>query len=172
MESNPYSSPAANLFGSTSGTSVESVSAGVINQLKRTKPWVRFMGVLLWIGVIFMSLAAAAMLLGGATMGNVMAQANPGMPTGFMTGIAVLYIFLAVLYMFPAIKIWKYGTSIGKLVKSGSNADLEEALNQQRGFWKFVGIMAIIMIVVYIVVMVGVAVFTFSAMAAGGSMPK
>lgn len=168
MESNPYSSPAANLFGSTSGTSTESVSAGVISQLKRTKPWVRFMSILMWIFVVLMLLAAAAMLLGGQAMGAVMAQANPNMPAGFMTGIAVLYIFLAVLYMLPAIKIWKYGTSIGKLVRSGSNADLEEALNQQRGFWKFVGIMAIIMIVVYILFMVGVAVFTFSAMAKGG----
>ena len=171
MESNPYSSPAANLFGSTSGTSVESVSAGVINQLKRTKPWVRFFGVMMWIGVAFMLLAAVAMILGGAAMGTAMQKTNPGMPAGFMAGMGALYILISVLYIYPAIKIWKYGSSIGKLVQSGSNIDLEEALNQQRGFWKFVGITMIVVIVVYlvaIVVMVGVAV---TAAAAGG-FPK
>lgn len=167
MESNPYSSPAANLFGSTSGTSVESVSAGVINQLKRTKPWVRFFGVLLWIGVAFMLLASVAMILGGSTMGAVMEKTNPGLPSGFMAGIGALYILMAALYVYPALKIWKYGTWIGKLVASGSNADLEEALNQQRGFWKFIGIMMIILLVIYVIA-IGFMVVAGVAMAASG----
>jgi len=171
MESNPYSAPAANLFGSTSDTSIESVSAGVIHQLKRTKPWVRFFGVMMWIAVALMLLAALAMILGGTAMGTMMQKTNPGMPTGFMAGMGALYIFIAALYIYPAIKIWKYGTSIGKLVQSGSNFDLEEALNQQRGFWKFVGIMLILVIVMYIIGIVVMVGFTVTAAASGG-FPK
>jgi Family of unknown function (DUF5362) len=171
MESNPYSSPAANLFGSTSATSAESVSAGVINQLKRTKPWVRFIGVMMWIAIGFMMLASVLMILGGSAMGAAMEKANPAMPAGFMAGIGALYVLIAFLYIYPTIKIWKYGTSIGKLTQSGSNADLENALDQQRAFWKFVGIMMIIMIVVYIVAFVVMIVAGFS-MAAAGGLPK
>jgi hypothetical protein len=171
MESNPYSSPAANLFGSTSGTSAESVSAGVISQLKRTKPWVRFIGVMMWIFVVLMLLVAAGMIIGGSAMGSIMEKTNPGMPAGFMAGMGAMYVLLAFLYIYPAVKIWKYGTSIGKLVLSGSNADLENALDQQRGFWKFIGIMMLIMIIIYaiaIVVMIGFA----AAAAASGGLPK
>lgn len=168
MESNPYSSPAANLFGSTSETSVESVSTGVVHQLKRTKPWVRFFGVMMWIAAAFMLLAALAMILGGATMGTVMQKTNPGMPAGIMAGMGALYIFIAVLYIYPAIKIWKYGTCIGKLVQSGSNADLVEALNQQRGFWKFVGIMMIIVLIMYLIGIVIMVGFAVTAAASGG----
>jgi hypothetical protein len=169
MENNPYTSPAANLFGSTSGTSVEYVSTGVIHQLKRTKPWVRFFGVILWIAVSFMILAAVAMVVGGAAMGTMMQQTNPGMPAGLITGFGAVYILMAVLYIYPAIKIWKYGSSIGKLVQSGSHLDLEEALNQQRGFWKFVGVMMIIGIGMYLLGIV--VMFGFAATAVAG-LPK
>ena len=115
--------------------------------------------------------AAAAMLLGGAAMSSVMQKANPAMPAGFMSGIGFFYVLMAFLYIYPTLKIWKFGTAIGKLVQSGSSADLENALDQQRRFWKFIGIMMIIMLVVYLVFFVVVIGIAATAAAAGG-LPK
>jgi len=43
---------------------------------------------------------------------------------------------------------------------TGSNSDLVEALNQQRSFWKFVGIMVLVMIALYIVAIIGAVGFS------------
>jgi len=55
----------------------------------------------------------------------------------------------------------KYGSAIGRLLETRAGADLEDALLQQKSMWKFSGISAIVIIVLYIllfVVMIGVGV--------------
>jgi len=167
MESNPYTAPSANLFTS----STDQASLGAINQLQRTKPWVRFLGVIMWIVVAFMMIGAVGMSLGTAVMTEAFNKTNPGMGDMVAKGLAAFYVIFGLLYIYPTLKIWKYGTCIGKLVKSGSNTDLESALEQQRKFWKFVGIAVILMIILYIVFAVIMGVVMFSAVASG-NLPK
>lgn len=168
MESNPYTSPSANLFGSASGTTTEGVPQEAITHLQRTKPWVRLIGVFLWIGVVLMLLSgvaigvASVLGLGAAAEGGAGAQ-----QAMMMIAMGVVYGVMSLLYIYPAVKIWKYGTFIGKLVQSRSSEDLVAALDQQRAFWKFVGILFLISIVIYFVVIVGV--IAFGAMFAGAS---
>jgi hypothetical protein len=97
------------------------------------------------------------MLFGGAFM-TTQKQVLPF--AGFQFLVGLLYAAMGVLYLFPSIKLWKYGSSIVRLMGSGSNADLIEALEQQRSFWKFVGIMILIMIVLYVVAIIGALGFT------------
>jgi len=55
----------------------------------------------------------------------------------------------------------KYGSAIGRLMETRASFDLEDALTQQKSMWKFSGISAIVIIVLYIllfVVMIGVGV--------------
>jgi len=114
-------------------------------------------------------LLALVMLVAG---GSIAASAKAGggaLPAGMMTGIAILYALLSVLYIYPALKLWKYATQIGALLISGSMMDLESALSQQRSFWKFVGMMVIAMFALYFVaVIIMVAVGGFAAMKAQG----
>jgi hypothetical protein len=58
------------------------------------------------------------------------------------------------LYIYPTIKIWGYGTAIRKLVDSRSADDLVKALDMQRAFWKFIGIMMIILFSIYFLMFV------------------
>lgn len=171
MENNPYSSPAANLFGSTSGTSTELVTPGVINKLQRTKPWIRFIGVLLWIMIVFMMIGAVGMTFATTMMAGEFDKTMPGMGGVFAGAMIGGYLLFGFLYIYPAVKIWSYGTWIGKLVKSGSHDDLEKALDQQRAFWKFIGIITLILIVAYIAVIV-IAIAGGIAAAAAGGLPK
>ncbi|SKB04122.1 hypothetical protein SAMN02745166_03980 [Prosthecobacter debontii] len=167
MESNPYNTPSANLFGSTHGTAVEGVPAEAIVQLQRTKPWLRLIGVVMWIAVGLMLLGAlgvvAAAAIGAGEMMKGQTGAFGGVP---LIGVAVLYALMSLIYIYPTVKIWKYGTCIGRLSQSRNPEDLVAALNQQRAFWKFAGILLILMILLYVVVIIGAVVF--SAAAAGG----
>jgi hypothetical protein len=155
---NPYSSPAANLYGATSGGNADAVSPSTIALLSGTKPWVRFMSVLMWIGVAFMLLAGAGMGLVSVMGAAKSASTGPFGGAEFIV-LAVIYGVMAFVYIFPAIKLWKYANRIGSLGSTRSVVDLDAALNEQRSFWKFVGIMTIIMISLYLVAVIGFVAF-------------
>jgi len=163
MSIDPYSSPAAH-DSPPSYSAASAVSQGVLAQLAGTKPWVRFMSVLMFIGAGFMLLAAFMMLAMGGTMAATAKTGGAALPAGMMSGIAVLYAVFAGVYVYPALKLWKYASRIGALLTTGAMMDLESALNEQRSFWKFLGIMVIAMFVLYFVVII--AAVGFGAMGA------
>jgi hypothetical protein len=85
--------------------------------------------------------------------------------------LAVIYGVMAFVYIYPAIKLWKYANRIGSLAASRSVADLDAALNEQRGFWKFIGIMTVIMISLYFVAVIGFVAFGATAAMKAGAIP-
>lgn len=147
------------------------VSSVVIEQLARTKAWTRFMSVILWIGSIFLILGGIAMVgigaLGGAAGGGD-AMAAMGGAVGGLT-IGVIYILMAVLYIYPAVKLGKFSSRVNDLMAAPTESNLAIALNEQRAFWKFVGVMMIIMISLYLIAIpvMFVGAGMFGAMAGG-----
>jgi hypothetical protein len=136
-----------------SSSSAPTTSASpVAVQLQRTQPWVRFLAIM---GFII----AGFMVLFGLVVGGV------GAATGnYQTlGIMVLYPIMGVVYVFPSIFLLRYADRIKTFVASGQEQDLAGALDAQRSFWKFAGVLTIVSIVmslvfVAIAVMVGVFV--------------
>ncbi len=168
---NPYSSPQANLFGSSS--SGGGITPGVLLQLQKTKPWVRFFSVMMFLGAGFMILAAVVMGVMGAAFGSVALEGkgSPAMQAGFGVGLAAIYGVMAVLYIYPGIKLWKYADRIRDLQNSQDSAMLEAALNEQRAFWKYTGVMIIVMISLYIVGAMVAAIFVGITAAKSGGIP-
>ena len=175
MENNPYSAPVPSSPYEVSRGGASMVSAAAVAQLAATKPWVRLISVVIFVGAGFMLLGALFMLMaGGASMmAAAKSQGAPSALAGSMGGIlAALYAVLAFLYIFPGLKLWKYASAIGRLIQSGGENDLVDALNQQRSFWKFTGMIVLIMLVIYIVaIIVGIAAVGFAAAAASGAKP-
>jgi len=68
------------------------------------------------------------------------------------------------LYLYPAIKLLGFASAIARLTASHAMNDLEDALKQQKSFWKFSGIAAIAIIVLYVVVIVGAVAYGVSQM--------
>ena len=166
MITDPYSSPTPYVQPPSFSASA-AISSGVLAQLAGTKGWVRFMAVLMFVGAGFMLLVGLVMLVAG---GAIAANAKAGaIPAGMMTGVAILYALLSLIYIYPALKLWKYATYIGALLISGSMMDLESALNQQRSFWKFLGIMVIALFALYFLAVIAMLAFGgFAAMKAQG----
>ena len=166
MSTDPYSSPISSVPPPSFSASA-AISQGVLAQLAGTKGWVRFISVLMFLGAGFMLLVGLVMLVAG---GSIAGSAKAGaIPAGMMTGIAIVYALLSFTYIYPALKLWKYATSIGALLISGSMMDLESALSQQRSFWKFLGIMVIALFVLYFLVAIAMIAFGgFAAIAAQG----
>ena len=101
--------------------------------LEKTRPWVRLMSVLAFIAVGFMALAGL--------FGGIASVANQD-PT--MAILLVVYPLFALLYLFPAIYLWRYANRIGEFMRDRSMGTLQAALDAQRAFWKFAGIMVIV----------------------------
>ncbi|MEM9081342.1 MAG: DUF5362 family protein [Verrucomicrobiota bacterium] len=117
-------------------------------------------------------MAAILVVISGGTMFATGAAggSSPAF-TGPMTiGMGIAYGVFAFFYLFPSLKLWKYGSHIKNFVDSQSINDLEAALDAQRSFWKFVGIMVLLVIAMYILLIVGVAFFAGFA-AVNGTTP-
>ncbi|NOT48609.1 MAG: hypothetical protein HOP17_12770 [Acidobacteria bacterium] len=132
----------------------------MIEYLRATKPWVRFMSVISFI-------LAGLMVLGGLVM--IVLPAGPGMERfGLGPMIGIIYILLAGLYVAPAYFLHQFASSIGNLMRGGGDVAMEAALGSQKSFWRFVGIMTLVVMVIYVLIFV--FAILFGIMSAAGRM--
>jgi hypothetical protein len=160
QEHNPYSTPSANLSGRDSFTSEHGVTQGVVEQLAKTKGWTRFIGVLtMLLGglLIFVALGSGAVL--GSLKRNLLGVGEFG--NFLVIGLAV-YLILGGLYLVAGLKLSGFSSAVTRLIYSGKQRDLEDALDRQRSFWLFTGILSIIIAIVMVlgVVAAGVSATT------------
>lgn len=125
------------------------ITEEMVNALRGTKGWVQLIGILMLIGAAFTVLAAVLAIFGSAMA--TMMGAGAGMPRGLFIGVAILYVVMAALYAFLGWYLVSYASAISRLVSKGQAVDMEEALQQQRKFWRLAGVLALVMIVLVIV---------------------
>ena len=142
----------------------------IIQALKKTRPWVLLLSILGFVGAALMAIVAVPMLMGSAMMGSLEGadaeQLGMMAGAGVMIGMGVLYLVFAAIYFMASLYLLRYAGSIKRAVSSLAVADLEDALGQQASFWKLLGIMALISIVLMLVVFVvgiGGAIFMGSS---------
>jgi len=150
---NPYGSPNAPVLARPPQLSPSgAVSTLVIDQLAGTRPWVRLLSVLTFVASGFMLVGAFGMFFMGGMATVFATPGNKGAASGAMMGGACLfYLVLVGLYIFPGIKLWKYANRISAVMSTRSEIDLEQALREQRVFWKFAAVSIIALFVLFIV---------------------
>lgn len=161
---NPYAAPGARQVQSQAPVEA-GVSARTIDLLRRTRPWVVFLAVIGAIGSVFLIIGAlGALALGGAATKAMMGSDLEGAPTWLPMALVAVYVIIALLYVIPVIKMFKYSGAVKSLVRTRSLRDLESALEHQRSFWKFIGLTTAVFMAVY--VLIGVVAAGFGAAAA------
>jgi len=113
----------------------------VVEHLRCTRPWVKFCSLAGYITSGFILLIAAITI-------RKMLGHFP-LPTIILLG--AFYIVLAVLFVIPSLRLSRYERSITHLVVSQRIEDLEQALAHQRVFWKQMGIMILILMIIYLI---------------------
>jgi hypothetical protein len=73
----------------------------------------------------------------------------------------VLYPAIGLIYFFPAMYVRRFANRARDYAESGQLADLEAALDAQRSFWKFFGIMTLIGVAVAVVGVLSAGVIGF-----------
>ena len=143
---NPYASPAGRVaqpLGSSPLTGGY-VPAETVDELARTKPWVRLISVLMTIGCVLVLGSLLVNVLSLATLSSKFGSSLGGAEIGLIFGALVFMGITAVLIVYPTVKLSKYATNIGRLVESKNFLDLTAALREQRRFWRFYGILAVL----------------------------
>jgi hypothetical protein len=133
------------------------VSEAMLASLSATRPWVKFLAIVGFIMCGLMVLGALLMLVSGVP------GAAPGL---FGPVVAVVYLLLAAVCFFPCLYLLRYGNAIGRISGNGQQA-MEEALSGQKSYWKFVGILAIVMIVMDVIIVIAAVAFGVMASRAG-----
>ncbi len=147
-ESNPYQAPKAEARAieahSLAGVSVTTT---MMDHLRKTRPWVRFLATL---GFVFLGLIG---LFGvGLTLASIFGF---GLIENFIMIIpGLLYVGMLALYFFPILYLHRFAGSLKQLLAEGGTRALEDAMRHQKSFWKFAGIMSAVTIGLAILVMV------------------
>ena len=123
------------------------VSEEMVTLLQATRPWVRLLSVLGFIGLGFLVLGSLAFVL--IPMGGLGA-----MGLGPRVAIAALYLLMGFVQLPAVLYLGRYAGRITRLSASGAPVDLEEALRAQKSFWKYVGILTLVMIILYVLILV------------------
>jgi len=127
------------------------LTATAQQHLCQTGPWIRFFSILMFVASGFVMLVGILMVLMGffgrlASSGAL--QGVGPMPGGIgIVFLGPVYFLMALLvYILPAIFLYRYSGAIKTLRSSLSPLALEDAMKHQRTFWRYVGIMTSIMI--------------------------
>ena len=114
-----------------------SITEPMLISLHQTKPWVRLLSILGFIFIGFIVIKGIVnMFISSKASGEI-----SFIPIFVMGAINLL---MGLLYFFPTLFLFKFSSSIGRLLNGGGVKEMEETLSNQKAFWKFVGILTLI----------------------------
>jgi hypothetical protein len=104
---------------------------------------------------MLMGLVAAAMGVAGADAFTQSPTPLPFSPAFIFFGYALLLCVAAVIYLLPSLRLLRYANAIARLELAADSAALEDALEHQRAFWRTVGVITIVSLLLYGLLFVG-----------------
>ncbi len=119
------------------------VSDSALGYLDATRPWVKFLAI---VGFVFIGLMVLIGLI--MTLAFSALPQQPGMPAAVGPVFGIMYLIFAGLYLMPCLFMYRYAKAIAAIPGTGQAA-LEDALKNQKSFWKFMGILMLIMLCLY-----------------------
>lgn len=125
----------------------------MLGSLRATRPWVKFIATVWSVGLVIMAIFGLAMITGIYD-----GFSSPGMPKSFAKVFGVFYVVMALVYVMPVLYLYRYAQAIVGLRSSVEMTRFEEALKQQKSFWKYFGIYIIVVIVLYVLFISGIMI--------------
>ncbi|MDR0720253.1 MAG: hypothetical protein LBF78_11520 [Treponema sp.] len=124
--------------------------------LKSVSPWLRFLGIIYYIGCGFLVASGLIALIAAPLMEDL----NFDGETSFLMGI--FYLISAIITFFPARFIYTFGARLRNYFLNNAEKELELAFKYNKSFWKFCGIM---MIICLALIPIGISLAVYASMA-------
>jgi len=128
------------------------ITEDIRSYLYDTAKWTKFLSI---VGFVISALVAM-MGFGAGAFVSVLAKMSPGNPlaamgSGFLT---VYFLVIALLYFYPSLLMFKHSNAANKAILYGDQDSLAEAMINLRSFFKFWGILMIVLISFYVLTIV------------------
>lgn len=140
-----------------------------ISALRTSAGWSLFLSI---VGFIFTGLMLLLGLLAFVAMRSMPSQEMIGLSGGapnvaaalvvadmMRTYMPLMYIIIALINIMPIYYLFSYAQGAKRALGSGNNDDLAKALVNLKSHHKFIGIMTIVMISLWIIGFIGIIVF-------------
>ncbi|MCL2478690.1 MAG: hypothetical protein FWF22_04265 [Treponema sp.] len=169
---NPYKSPAANTEIVTPLTVRGNLTETMLKHLNDASPWLRFLGIMGFIGSGLLALCGLISLIALPIVMNLLAGTRSPLfglfsSFGLVLVYALYFLGAGVLMFFPAFFTYRFGSKLRSYTQTNSEQELELAFKNNKSLVKFNGILMIValaavpvIIIVIIVVAVTVSAFT------------
>jgi hypothetical protein len=116
-----------------------------LNHLNATRKWTMFLSVL---GFIFLGLLIVAGIATNTFLSAFKTEeVNLGIPESFLL---ILFIVISVIYFFPVFYLFRFSRSARDAVQNRDIKKMEKALKNLRIYFTYIGVMAIIVISIYL----------------------
>jgi hypothetical protein len=135
-DSNPFQASSTPLAQSESQPEVDAVLYEMAHSLAQTKTWVRFLSVLGFIGT-----GCAVLFFAVSSVVGV------GAPSPME--LIIMTPFFLLFCVIPTILLWNYANQIGYFLRVNSPASFSAAITAQKSFWKYQGILVLIILIIY-----------------------
>lgn len=122
------------------------------SQLKETSKWAKFLAILGFIGLGIMVLVALLFMVAGSALPTL----DGFSPTLF----GIIYLVFAGIYFLPIKYLYDFSTQMSRAVTMTDQQSFSNAIDSLKSHYKFIGIMTIVMISLYLLMIIGVIVVT------------
>jgi hypothetical protein len=113
----------------------------ITSSLRATRPWTRFLSILGFVGVAVTLLAGIAMIVGR----NFFQTPQNGPPLALTGAVNIL---AAGLYLVPSLWLYRASSATKRFLDGGGAIELAKVLAYQKSFWKFLGITALVALII------------------------
>lgn len=120
------------------------------SNLVEAAKWAKFIAIIGFIGIGFMIIVG---LFFGTIMGMISrleGAETAALPSFFGAIIAVVYILLALLYFFPVKYLYDFSSKVKRAIEIIDQDLFSEAILKLKSHYKYIGILMIVMICLYI----------------------
>ena len=121
----------------------------VKDYLLETARWAKLLAI---VGFVSLGLMVLMGLFMGTIMGSLAAMSPEAATMAGMTGGVglIFYILIAVLYYFPIKYLYDFSSKVKKAIQITDQNLFNEAMMKLKSHYKFIGILMLIMIILYV----------------------
>ena len=132
------------------------LSDDALRQIGQTAKWAQFLAI---IGFVFTALIVVAGLFMGSFMSVFREMSgNTQMPHMPFMALSVVYVIMGGVYFIPSWFLYKFSTETRKALLGNNEEILTQALANLRRTFKFLGIMTIVVIGLYVLIIIAVMI--------------
>lgn len=133
------------------------LTAAMLRYLKEAVPWLRFIGIMGFIGSGCTAVAGIILPIVGLSTANLTGVFAFFPPALF----GLVYVGIGALMFFPARFTYCFGAKLRNYQLSNSERELEEAFKNNKSLWKFNGIITIVYLAfIPVMIIIGVVMVT------------